>query len=523
MASGNRRIRINTQERAISADINRLQQFQNQDFGEFLRLLLNMSTDDETGLVTEPVTLGTPLVADIVNGFMVRPIAGSFALTVDAGIMGALAPDGAVDDSNYKYMRDPGIPSAGVLALTANASGSIRIDVIECSVNATDATVSDSRDIFNPATGLFSATSVTKEVKGQLTYRVRAGTPGSGMPANQSGWLPLCVASVPTGSTTNDTVTFWDVRPMIGDRSNGIVFSAHEFATPHTSGNVATVTAGSVSTLTGSTRAVANGRRLGGTFRRGTPGTDGNSIVLSDAANQEPGFAVTLNALSYVYLLTPFGLPRWARYTDGPSGRTPRAPFGIPVLSLVTPDNHSGAPQAAVSLPTSTGLGGSTTVGACVASGMMYTGFVMMTAIFSGTQTNVWTYPTTAGVSINAALYKFTLTPGLTFPKHARRILAMIQLTQTVAANNYIDNAPQLAVYQGSYGSPAPNVGFQLSRGPLVNPTAGSLGQTWAAQPIWLPVPQQYPAGTAAFDVTISTGTVTVGPFLSVVGWDVSG
>ncbi len=366
MASGNRRIRINTQERAVSSDINRLQQFANQDFGEFLRLLLNVQTSDiDPGTVTEATTIGTPLSAEIVNGLLVRPVAGNFSLTVDPGLLGALAPDAAADDSNYKYIRDPGIPSAGVLAIGANASGSIRIDVIECRVNPVEATVSDSRDIFDSSTGLFSATSVTKEIKGQLEYRVRAGTGGSGYPTAQSGWMPLCVASVPNGAASNDTVTFWDVRPMLADRAASPM--NHVIADQILTMDDEFISTGGVRKFVGTATAIHNGRRVGGRFKKTVPGTATDFLDVYDVTNQDTG-TIAVGVLTgnvHVYCVTPFGLPRWARYTDGPSGRVPEAPKGLLVCSL-TPPTRTGAPSTAIALPVGTGLGGTTSDAICV-------------------------------------------------------------------------------------------------------------------------------------------------------------
>ncbi len=45
---------------------------------------------------------------------------------------------------------------------------------------------------------------------------------GAGYPAAVAGWLPLCVASIPNAAPNNDTVTFWDVRPMLQDRARGV-------------------------------------------------------------------------------------------------------------------------------------------------------------------------------------------------------------------------------------------------------------------------------------------------------------
>src|ERR1700729_3903361 len=214
MASGDKEMVINSLARAVSTDQTRMQKFANADRAELFRFLLDISMGsddlDANGVLTQYTTQNNPLNAEIIgNGLTVKPVVGALDLLVDPGLLYLLNPDAAPDDSNYKYVNDAGIGTTGLLAMTANSSGQTRIDVIECQnlVNATAET--DNRDIFNPSTGAFNATTVSKAVKGYLTYRVRAGTPGSGFPGTAAGWLPLAVASVPTATTTNDTICFW--------------------------------------------------------------------------------------------------------------------------------------------------------------------------------------------------------------------------------------------------------------------------------------------------------------------------
>ncbi len=371
MSSGNRRLRINTQERAVSSDINRLQQFANQDSAEMARYLLNVRTDDDDpGVSVEDGTVATPLGAQIINGFMVKPQSGNLSLFVDPGVLYAMAPDAAVDDSNYKYVRDAGISSLGLLLMTANSSGDIRIDVIECRINPVELVVADSRDIFDPTTGLFSATSVTKELSARLEFRVRAGTPASGMPAHASGWLPLCVASVPDGTTSNDTITFWDVRPLVSDRARGPMATSCADQLLSLDGTFDYLFA-TRAKLIGSARAILNGREVGGQFRKTVPGSSVDYFDPLDADNQDTGTitdgGITAGDCVYIYVATPFVLPRWARYTDGPSGRVPQAPKGILVASLIEA-SYEGNPVSPIAMPASTGLGATTTAEAmCVA------------------------------------------------------------------------------------------------------------------------------------------------------------
>lgn len=366
MSSGMENVVLNSLERLVSTDHNRLQKFKARDVAEAFRYLLDVSCGTEDldagGVPTEFLTQENPLRAEVFSGLLARPQIGSLNVLVDAGLLYCVDPDASPspDDSVYKFIRSPGVPNVGGLVMTANASGSIRIDVIECqrTNNADQVVETDSRDLFNPSTGLFTATTVTKATQGTLTFRVRAGTAGSGFPGTAAGWLPLAVASVAAGATTCDQMTFWDVRPLLSDRAHGLQnVSAQSCVNEAESQWDARVT----TAIVGLPRARVH-RRIAGGLVSGESAIDATS-----AANQEPGFAPA--NLWHLYLLFPFSLPRWARYSTSASGsRIPRGPRGIAVVSA-TNMHDDASPVSAVSLPTATGLLGSTTEGVCVGSG----------------------------------------------------------------------------------------------------------------------------------------------------------
>lgn len=438
MSSGNRRLRINTQERAVSSDINRLQQFANQDEAELFRFLMNVRTDeDDPGVSVEDASLGTPLGFEIANGLLVKPQAGTLSLFVDAGVAYAMSPDAIADDSNYKYVRDAGVAGVGLLLMTVNASGSTRIDVIECRPNPVELVVADSRDIFNPATGLFSATSVTKELSARLEYRVRAGTPGSGMPALASGWCPLAVASVPDGTATNDTITFWDVRPLVGDRARAPMATMVATRLLEADWSYERVDASNVN-FRGTASGIVKGRRVGGPLENGVPGTGVAFVNVMDPVNQDTGTIaepLTANTCVFLYLATPFGLPRWARYTDGPTGRIPRGSRGIPMSSLTTP-NYDGSPAAELVLPASTGLGATTTpdaicVGMAVASS---TGVINDEGFCANRVVTGVTAIAGAYNVLDSASCDFHVTDAI-WPPNAKALVASFQVQATIGAS----------------------------------------------------------------------------------------
>lgn len=382
MSSGFKQVVIQTQERAVSPDINRAQVFAAHGVMEVMRYLTACSTTDDVdagGNVVEATSGATPLYGKILNGLECRPQtgAGQLSVQVTPGAAMVLVNDLDADASQFKLVVDPGIPSNGLLLMSPNAAGSPRIDVVEVQWSSV-VTSTDNRDIFNAATGLFVATNVTKSTQGNLTsisapnIRLRLGTPGAGYPGNAAGWMPLMVVFNPAGSTQCDDMDFWDVRPLahdavhvLGDASQDLPLQSRFV------GSANDLDVGGKTTITGVCESTIGSRRVGGRMLSGCPGADASAALDAQLArDQESGFAPTATGLWYLYLCTPFGLPRWARYTrTGP--RKPRSPRGIPVVSMTGPANTSGVPLAAIAMPASTGLGGTTTSAVCVMSSQL--------------------------------------------------------------------------------------------------------------------------------------------------------
>jgi hypothetical protein len=520
MSSGFRELKFNTQERLISPDINRAQKFVGADVAELFRYMMNVSAQDdlEAGAsVAEHASIEAPLRAEIVNGFLARPQLASTRILVDAGVAFFLAPDGAADESGYKYVHFDPATQPGVLIMTANATGSIRIDVIEMSFGSPQV-VSDSRDVFNPSTGLFTASLLTKESRAGVVLRIRTGTPGGGYPGPASGWCPIAIMSVPAGATDCDAVTFWDVRPLVSDRtSQPFALSSEVPDAPVTYGKI-DVTTGPVATLSGYTRACSpEGRRLGGRLRRGSPGTDGQSILLTDTANRESGLVFSGSyTMMYLYLLTPFGLPRWARYTDAASGaRVPRSPRGIPILSAVAPNGITSAPSAPITFPAVFGFGGSTQSGICIGTTENYqinelAQNCVQPTYFDGRRAHVGTAQTSPALpqlnttTIDVHTQRATLVPGTHFPANAKRVLLAMNGQLSTAAQYGSQHFLRVRIWNGSPASglaAAQQVAFTVP-GPTVN-TQGYLVYLGA---IWIPVPISYPNAAVSFDVDLWDG-----------------
>jgi hypothetical protein len=506
MASGGKELVINPRERALSTDQNRAQKFMRKDLAELLRYWINVNANEETGadaVAGENPGPNTPMVGEILGGIMARPQIGNTNVFIDPGVMLAISPDGGADDSNYKYIHDAGTTTPGALTIAANASGSVRIDFIEVQVNNAVVVETASRDIFNTSSGLFAAATVTKATADQLNYRVSQGTPGGGFPLIAQGWMQICVAIVPNGSVNNDTVTFYDVRPLISDRAWG---PSNLVSGLPTQGRCSIINAITPSATTGYFEAQYNGRRLGGRLRRGSPGAEfpaSTSLIdLTDANNQSNPFTITNGAPWFLYLLTPQGLPRWARYTDAASGsRIPRGPKGIPIITHTKPFTD-GTPSLPIHMPAVFGFTSFIQVGVCVAAGYFSGGAVkgvygdadgqiLVNSVSSGGPIEI------AGSNVSAAGFAtstFDLTSGTHFPANARQLLVDIRAdissdaaTQKVRQNLkvFAPNAAGTQIYMGHETS------FPYPNGNNVNASGAQAGNI--AMSRWIPIAPIYP------------------------------
>jgi len=531
MPSGGRRMVFNTQERVVSTDQNRQQAFIGKDRAELWRYLIDVSagTDDldAAALDTEYSTQENPLRAEILNGVLVQPQSGTLNLLVTPGAAFVLDPDASPssDDSPYKFIRTAGVSTLGALALTGNASGFTRIDVVECQ-RVENTVETDNRDIFNPVTQLFTATTVTKGLQSEFTYRVRAGTPNAGFPGTAQGWLPIAVISVPNGATSCDQCTFWDVRPLVSDRAVAPFNVSRDLSRKGASMGMVDFTAGQAQ-LSGVFERVAGSRRLGGRMRPGSTITDAQFVDLVNAANIANGQMPANNSYYYVWLLTPFSLPRWARYTDGPSGRVPRSPRGIPVVSNVAPDKN-GNPIAAVALPSALGLGGTTSSAAFVCCGRTDGSGTPRPMLVDGSvqwASNNGDAPQINNSAFTATSFTWSLADNTHFPANARAILARIQLWPAVATLEVLNLANMMLIVNNAAGR-------EVARIPVADVVAWNFSGTEKDPSLGfalrIPIPNAYTTVTpASYNVTL-TWTAQIGSYvifnnamLFIFGWDI--
>ena len=202
-----KRVIINTRERLVSTDINRMQAFSAAERAQFFAAVCADGPD-----YSIPTAISYPSTAIVVSGLLVRPYTGYCLIDGGSGLFpGAL---GDSDDFPVAFAASDGVTSTSVLPFVSNGLGVIRVDVFECRpLEVLDE--SSSRDIYDPLTGSFSAAVVDKVRSLKLEYRVRNGTPALDA---DSGWLPLAVAFVKPSDTGYDTADFYDVRPLLAER-----------------------------------------------------------------------------------------------------------------------------------------------------------------------------------------------------------------------------------------------------------------------------------------------------------------
>lgn len=444
MAKG-KRIGIVTLERGEHEDLMRGDAFTMAATLEIMRGLY----DDKRWPMTYPGVVGvatvteTPLRAHVLSGLLVRPDANTY-LTVDGGSLLAAVPPANSDDSILELVVDPGVSDGATLPFVANAAGSVRLDIVEVSI-ADTVLESSTRQVFNPGTRNFDPTSVNKVSAPRLSYRIRQGVAGSGLPAMASGWLPLAVICHQPSTTSFANCDMWDVRPLVADLV--------QFSTPVSDpvggnskfeqiGRDAHWISRAAGKLEGFSIAQYNGYIAGGQLLSNTAfpiGDFGNNVSIFDwsySASRGPGFAMTANTLVHVAALFPGGLPRWVKYIDasvnGPgSKRVPYGPRGL--LTLTNAQPNTDGSYGAQTLPATSGFvdpaggvvlasllvnnAGNALLGACVGNRTTFGG------------TNLTALPGIAGVGTNVIEWTFAPRQGVIVPAYARAVDLQFEVT----------------------------------------------------------------------------------------------
>ena len=552
MSGGNKREQYNTRERVISDDLNREQKFIAFDRAQMRRHMANdipkMSFDygSARDLTSLPAQIDAPLRADIFEGLLVLPVLGTWSLYVSPGVVGMHDPDGEtgssdptpanVDDSSYKMVVDQGISAIGQLVIVPNGAAFTRIDTIECQ-RLEVVLEQDNRDIYNPATRTFTPALVDKVVEGRLTYRVRQGAPGAGMPAPVQGWLPLAIARVPITAASCDDCTFWDVRPVVRDRP----FSPYrDFSGINASQLGNHLLHADPFTVGGKTKigGVSDGEAFpgvmgGGHLQQGTPTADA-VFDAQDVVNQEPGFALAAYQIWYLWHVFPYGLPRWVRYITTPTSSGVRFPFGpkgIPVASETGPSGltHGLLLGSTITVPVSTELAVACDVGVCVGAFGSTAAGVPGAAIVDGD----WTWlgkgclitgiaPTAGAGSLVSNTW--TLVAGAHFPTNARALRIVVGCGVIGTANKGANYSMRVFVRRPGSSDELASYVYQEVGGVSL----GDTGTVAFFREFEIPRPPPNALyGTANLEFTVEwyfagTALTKSGEFAAVTGWRLS-
>lgn len=483
MSSGRKALRENTRERIISTDFNRLQSFVSGWANEAMRRQMLAPQDDTFAVGTTFINPGpisaafdvlapaAPDYAGVLNGLMVIVPAAATYVLVSSGMMLVVDPEGQPGSSDplplnpddgpgpARLVYSEGVNVVGTLVWAPNPGPGTRVDIVE--VQRTNVVAeTDNRDIFDPSTGLFTPQAVTKVTVGDLTYRIRQGAPGGGLPAPALGWVPLAVIASAAGSVNLDTATVWDVRPLLSDLATPYAQVRSVFPTVESYQLVCEdkSTPGQLK-LSGNSQGNYLGWRMGGVIVEpdATPFVD----LLNAPFYQATGFVPVAGFPYYVYALWPGGYVRWVRYhplpVAGVGGRVPGSYRGILTVSQVPPLN--GQPLAPVALPPAWGLNTSTVFGQMLAAGQVdtlanLTGFVADGDLVHHTAENPLAVAPFGIVPIGPGddSVDFVLLPGVHFPAGSRRIRAAISLVFTgfaAGVSVYLNETMQLVTFAG--------------------------------------------------------------------------
>jgi hypothetical protein len=486
MSSGERALKYNTDEQILSDDLNRQQRFRGSDAAEVWRHLVNAPDVFSEALgswhnfdsfpkeiqasVLDP---GKGIRADVFEGLMVIPQAGTNSLFVTPGLVGFHDPDGQAGssnpqdpnpaDSSYKLVyENAGIKQLEQLKVLPNAGPGIRIDIVECQrVELVEE--QDNRNIFDINIAGFVPVLVDKVTVSRLNYRVRQGVPSAGMPDLAQGWLPLAVISLPDPSENTEEMTFWDVRPVIRDRAlrpyRGGNGQYTKLRTDMLYADVVT-NPGTEARLNGVIRGeTIQGNTAGGRLFKGTPtatmGTGDVAYVdVLNAENQEPGFALAADQIYYLWACFPKSLPRWIRYTETIVGaqRLPNGTKGIPVVSTTGPvSGFHNLPTSAIVLPLSTGLVDSTLDAVCLAALPTSVLAVPSGAVADGEMLHLADQIANISPTASSLLQDdYTLIEGTHFPANARAVKVFMQATFTGPAGGDLTVSGRALVKHGA-------------------------------------------------------------------------
>lgn len=198
MSSHVRRLQANTRERILSTDFNNATALHHRALIEGLRLLAQ----------------GDTAVYGVLAGLTVSTTGGVLTVNVAPGLALRLGAAATTYDANAQWVE---LRSQGTVDLTALVDGGnprwVVIEIAEASAVET----SENRDVFDPATGTFTTSLLTKVTGSSPTLTARAGTAAATpvFPSGTAGVIPLAYVYLAAGAVSIDTTDIVHCRPML--------------------------------------------------------------------------------------------------------------------------------------------------------------------------------------------------------------------------------------------------------------------------------------------------------------------
>lgn len=198
MSSDIRRIVWNTRERALSTDLNDASALQH-------RALIEGLAAGEYG---DTQQLG------VMRGLTVSVPGGSLSVSVAAGLAMRLGSAPTTYDSAIEWVE---LRSAQSVDLSSYVDGANPRWVCIEIANTDAVETSSSRDVWNPATGTFSSSSLDKVRGSAPAITVTAGTAAATpqLPAGVAGRIPLAYVYIPAGAATLTAGDVVHCRPIM--------------------------------------------------------------------------------------------------------------------------------------------------------------------------------------------------------------------------------------------------------------------------------------------------------------------
>jgi hypothetical protein len=318
----------------------------------------------------------------------------------------------------------------------------------------------------------------------------------------------------------------WDVRPLLADLARPPHLVTEDFPRSYQAHGSAIEESAGQWRARGLMVKDLSGWKCGGDLAPAQSGVTYLRLDSSAPTIQEAGFSATPERPWYLYLAQPFGLPRWSKLSPATSlERTPQAPRGIPIFSQKVPTGLSGKVSSGtpLSLPTATGLGGTTANATVVMAGYFGTGLPTFrpVTVEDGRAT---LYPPgvkltpTSGDTTDVVTY--SLVGNTTHPANAVEVLVVFVtvVTDTAGTKHLTEN--EVVVRD----APAGNDLYTRYRYQTeVVPAAGAYTSRFE---MWLPLAPNLPTGDARtqqiqFTFGLSGGVAAAysGQFAFVMGW----